>query len=120
MRGHLALLALAAAASTASAAGDSAAGRRLYDTRCAGCHSVDDNRIGPAHRGVFGRKAGSQPGFAYSDALRKSAIVWNEKTLDAWLIEPEKLVPGQMMNVQVDDAKAREDLVAFLRTLKAN
>jgi len=67
-----------------------------------------------------GRRAGSQPGFAYSDALRKSAIVWNEKALDAWLVEPEKLVPGHMMNVQVDDAKAREDLVAFLRALKAN
>ena len=40
-----------------------------------------------------------------------------EKTLDAWLADPQKLIPGQMMNVQVEDAKAREDLVAFLRTL---
>jgi cytochrome c len=120
-KGRAALLAAGIAlASPAWSAGDAAAGRQLYDSRCAGCHSVDDHRVGPAHRGVFGRKAGSQPGFSYSDALRKSAIVWNDKTLDAWLAEPEKLVPGQWMNVQVSDAKAREDLVAFLRTLKAN
>jgi cytochrome c len=99
------------------AAGDAAVGRQLYETRCGGCHSVEGHRVGPAHRGVFGRKAGSQDGFAYSDALKRSAIVWNDKTLDAWLSEPEKLVPGQLMNVQVSDAKAREDLVAFLRSL---
>ena len=121
MQRHAALLAAClAVVSPAWSAGDAAAGRRLYDSRCAGCHSVDDNRVGPAHRGVFGRKAGSQAGFTYSEALRKSAIVWNDKTLDAWLTEPEKLVPGQWMNVQVSDAKARDDLVAFLRTLKAN
>ena len=108
----------AAAASPACAAGDTLSGQQLYEARCAGCHSVDEHRVGPAHRGVFGRKAGSQEGFSYSNALKKSAIVWNEKTLDAWLIEPEKLIPGQAMNVQVGDAKVREDIVAFLRTLK--
>ena len=115
-----ALLALCgAAASPARAAGDAVNGRALYEARCMGCHSVDDNRIGPAHRGVFGRKAGTREGFDYSAALKRSAIVWDEKTLDAWLAEPEKLIPGQAMNVQVSDAKAREDIVAFLRTLKA-
>ena len=113
------LLALCgAAASPARAGGDAANGQALYEARCAGCHSVDDNRIGPAHRGVFGRKAGTREGFDYSAALKRSAIVWNEKTLDAWLAEPEKLIPGQAMNVQVSDAKAREDIVAFLRSLK--
>ena len=119
-RGRLcALLALCAAALPALAAGDAANGQKLYESRCTGCHSIDENRIGPAHCGVFGRRAGSADGFGYSSALKKSAIVWNEKTLDAWLTEPEKLVPGQMMNVQVSDAKAREDIVEFLRSLSA-
>ena len=47
------------------------------------------------------------------------AAAMNLARLDAWLTEPEKLVPGQMMNVQVSDAKAREDIVAFLRSLSA-
>jgi len=114
----LAALCLAAAA-PAPAGGDAASGQQLYEARCGGCHSVDDHRVGPAHRGVFGRKAGLQAGFAYSAALKQSAVVWDEKTLDAWLAEPEKLIPGQGMNVQVGDAKARADIVAFLRTLKA-
>ena len=116
-RGAAALLVACALVAPARAAGDAGVGRELYEARCGGCHSVDDHRVGPAHRGVFGRKAGSQPGFAYSDALKKSTIVWTEKTLDAWLTEPEKLVPGQLMNVQVGDTKARADIVAYLRSL---
>jgi cytochrome c len=99
-------------------AGDAARGRELYETRCVGCHSIDDDRVGPAHRGVFGRKAGARPGFAYSAALRQSSVVWNEQTLDAWLAEPQKLIPGQAMNVQVEDATARADLIAYLRSLR--
>ncbi|WP_372526364.1 c-type cytochrome [Piscinibacter sp.] len=106
-------------ASPAHAAGDAANGQALYEARCTGCHSVDENRVGPAHRGVFGRKAGTRDGFGYSNALKASAIVWNESTLNAWLTEPERLIPGQVMNVQVSDAKARADIVAFLRSLKA-
>ena len=106
-------------ASPAHAAGDAANGQTLYEARCTGCHSVDENSVGPAHRGVFGRKAGTRDGYAYSNALKASPIVWNEATLDAWLTEPEKLIPGQLMNVQVSDAKARADIVAFLRSLKA-
>ncbi|HEX6705194.1 MAG TPA: c-type cytochrome [Albitalea sp.] len=110
-------IALAALASPVLA-GDAARGRALYETRCVGCHSVDDDRVGPAHRGVFGRKAGGRAGFAYSAALRQSNVVWDETTLGAWLADPQKLIPGQAMNVQVEDAGARDDLVAYLRTLK--
>jgi cytochrome c len=58
----LAMLGLAAAAPTAAAA-DAGRGRELYESRCGGCHSLDANRVGPAHRGVYGRKAGAAPGF---------------------------------------------------------
>lgn len=96
---------------------DSERGRALYEARCSGCHSVEAHRIGPLHRGVFGRRAGSAPGYPYSDALRRSAIVWGAAALDAWLANPEALVPGQKMGFSVAEPQDRRDLIAYLRTL---
>ena len=110
---------VAADAPAARAAGDAALGALQYEARCGACHSPDDHRVGPAHRGVFGRKAGSASGFDYSPALRKSDIVWDEATLDTWLADPDKLIPGQRMNIATDDAEARRDIVAFLRSLSS-
>ena len=104
----------AALLSTAKAA-DAARGAGLYESKCGGCHALDENRYGPAHRGVFGRKAGSAPGYAYSEALSTSSIVWREDTLDRWLSDPEKLIPGQKMNVSVAAAQDRLDLIAYLQ-----
>jgi cytochrome c len=78
----------------AIAAGDAEAGRALYQARCAACHSLDYNGVGPAHRGVFGRAAAQAPGFAYSPALKAARWVWSEDTLDHWLADPEKVAPG--------------------------
>lgn len=103
----------------ALAAGDVDAGLALYQTRCAACHSMDYNGIGPAHRGVFGRQAAQAPGFAYSDALKASHLVWDEALLDRWLADPEKLVPGQRMGVSVPEAAARRDLIAYLKQVTA-
>ncbi|HZE91056.1 MAG TPA: c-type cytochrome [Rhizobacter sp.] len=111
--------ALAARASSAWADGDPASGRALYQARCAACHSADYNGVGPAHRGVFGRGAGKAPGFAYSPALKASGLVWNDTTLDQWLADPEKLVPGQRMGVNVPEARERADLIAFLKQILA-
>lgn len=99
----------------AAAAGDAARGRMLYESRCIACHSIDANRTGPAHARLYGRKAGSVAGYAYSDALRKSTIVWDEKALDLWLADPERLIPGQRMGYSVRDAAERADLIAYLR-----
>ena len=71
--------------------------------------------VGPAHRGVFGRRAGRVAGYDYSDALRASKVVWNEKTLDAWLTRPEDTIPRQKMGYQVTGAIDRADLIADLR-----
>ena len=79
------------------------------------CHSLDTNRVGPLHRGVYGRKAGSVPDFAYSAALTSSPIVWSDTTLNRWLTDPEALIPGQRMNIRVLSADDRADLIAFLR-----
>lgn len=56
-------------------AGDPRRGKELYDSRCTGCHSIDQNRIGPAHQGVYGRQAGQAPGFAYSPTVKASRVV---------------------------------------------
>jgi cytochrome c len=95
-------------------AADPTRGKALYESRCAGCHSLDQDRIGPRHRGLIGRKAGAVPGFEYSPALRASRIVWSSQTLDAWLSNPERLIPGQRMNYSVADAADRAALVAYL------
>ena len=101
-----------------AAPADAAHGLALYQSRCIACHSVDRPGLGPQHRGVFGRLAGTAPGFSgYSAALKRSGIVWNEVSLERWLTDPERLVPGQAMGVSVPDAAERADLIAYLRTL---
>ncbi|MGE5539353.1 MAG: c-type cytochrome [Gemmatimonas sp.] len=102
-------------AAPAIAGGDPDQGAAKYERACTGCHSLDANRVGPAHRGVFGRKAGSAPGYAYSKALKSSSIVWNEETLDRWLTNPQALVPGTRMAFRVSDAETRADIIAFLK-----
>ena len=101
----------------ALAAGDAARGAQVYEARCAGCHSVQADRVGPRHAGVVGRQAGSVPGFAYSPALRKSGITWDAATLERWLADPEALVPGQRMGYRLGDASQRADVIAYLATL---
>src|SRR5262245_43968206 len=107
-----------AAQAAFSRAGDATRGRQLYESRCGGCHSLDENRAGPAHCGVFGRKAGSAAGYEYSPALKSSRVVWNEKSLDRWLADPEALIPGQRMGFSLPDATDRTDVVTYLRVLK--
>lgn len=90
----------------------------LYQQRCTVCHAVDSNKIGPAHRGVMGRRVGSLPGYKYSDELARSRLRWTPQTLNAWLEDPEQLVAGQRMGFQVESAAERADLIAYLATLK--
>ncbi len=93
------------------------AGEMLFGF-CAGCHSLrpGENRLAPSLAGLFGRRAGSVPGFPYSQALKRSGIVWNEQTLDAWLADPRRFVPGTIMPFQgLPDAKDRAAIIAFLK-----
>lgn len=115
----LAGAALLAPFAPAIAAGNADAGLVLYQARCSACHSLDYNGAGPAHRGVFGRGAGLAPGFAYSDALKSSHLIWDEASLDRWLADPETVAPGQRMGINVPDAKDRADLIAYLKSLKS-
>jgi cytochrome c len=100
------------------AAGEALIGQRLYQAYCTRCHAVDENKIGPAHRGVYGRLAGSAPGYDYSTGLRRTDFVWNDRTLDMWLKDPSAMVPWQQMDFQVPDPQERAHLIAYLKTLK--
>jgi cytochrome c len=117
------LLAAAAFAGTAPPSadsqrhGDAAHGKELYQG-CQACHSVDENDLGPRHRGVVGRRAGSIEDYSYSPALKNSGLTWNESTLDRWLTNPSALVPGTKMFFKVDDPQARADIIAYLEELR--
>ena len=104
-------------ASTANADGDAAHGQEIYESRCIACHSVDANRVGPRHRGVFGRPAGSLGDYNYSKALKAAKFTWSAETLDKWLTNPQAFVPGQKMNFKVNDPQDRADIIAYLKTL---
>ncbi|MBS0462014.1 MAG: c-type cytochrome [Proteobacteria bacterium] len=117
MRGAFLVASLVIASLPAWAGGDAQRGKLAYEERCGACHSVDTDRVGPRHAGIVGRRAGSVPGFAYSDALRSSRLVWNPVLLDRWLTNPEALVPGQRMGYQVTDPQVRADIIAYLGTL---
>jgi cytochrome c len=97
--------------------GDAARGKDLYQA-CSGCHSIEENDIGPKHRGVVGRPAGSVPDYAYSPALKASGLVWSADTLDRWLTNPQALVPGTKMYFLIADPQKRADLIAYLAQLK--
>lgn len=99
---------------TAQAAGDAARGAILYQG-CEDCHSIDKNDVGPLHRGVVGRVAGTVPGYNYSAALKGAKLVWSESNLDKWLTSPQALVPGTKMFYQVDSPQDRADIIAFLK-----
>ncbi|MFZ6862344.1 c-type cytochrome [Undibacterium sp. Ji67W] len=92
-------------------------GEALYQKLCVACHSLDYNGVGPAHRGVFGRRAGSVKDYNYSSALANSMMVWDESKLNSWLSNPEKLVPGQKMGISVASAQDRADLIAYLKMI---
>lgn len=106
-------------AATPASAGDAAHGEEIYNSRCIACHSPDANRVGPRHRGVVGRTAGSLADFNYSKAVRNSGVVWDEQTLDKWLTNPQAFIPGQRMNFKVADPTDRADIIAYLKTLTA-
>lgn len=90
-------------------------GAAIYKSRCGTCHSLDANRIGPAHRGVFGRAAGSAPGYAYSPAIKASGIVWTADKLDLWLQGPQKLVKGTKMYFTLPAPGDRAAVIAYLK-----
>jgi len=99
----------------ASEPGDPARGREVFEKRCTGCHSLEENREGPKLQGVYGRTSGKAPGFTYSEALIKAAIVWDEVSLEQWLADTDAFVPGNNMDFRVPKPQERRDLASFLK-----
>ncbi len=98
-----------------TAAPNPANGQALFAQRCAACHALDRNKVGPMLEGVFGRTAGSIPGYSYSTALREAGIKWSADNLDHWLSNPRGFVAGARMPVRVIEPTSRRDIIAYLR-----
>jgi cytochrome c len=106
-----ATIALAASSSQAER------GRDAFEKRCAGCHALDRIKLGPPLRGVYGRPAGKDPQFAYSDAVKKASLTWNDSTLDRWLADTESIIPDNDMAFRLNDPSDRANIIAYLRQL---
>jgi cytochrome c len=92
-------------------------GKDLFVRRCGGCHALELTKEGPPLRGVYGRKAGSVAGFAYSEALKGLGIRWDSASLDRWLSDPEAMAPDTDMDFRLGDAAERAAVIAYLRSL---
>ena len=114
-----AVLAALLVSTPVSAQQDAAARGERNFRACMPCHSLepDHNMTGPSLADLWGRKAGSLESFErYSDALKSSGIIWDERSLDAWLTDPDRMVPDNEMPFNgIKDAHARGDLLAFLK-----
>ena len=111
-------LAASAVSSAQAADGDPGRGQRLFGA-CAACHSLEPNRsmTGPSLAGLWSRKAGTIASFPrYSPALKSANIVWDDKTLDEWIKDPQHLIPGNTMTFPgIPNAQQRADLLTFLK-----
>jgi cytochrome c len=103
-----------------AAAADVEAGKADFK-KCALCHTTEagKNKIGPSLFGIVGRKSASVDNFNYSEAMKKFDHTWDGETLDTYLTDPRATVPGtKMIFPGIKDEKERQDVIAYLETLK--
>jgi cytochrome c len=116
----LAFAVLLFAALHPAAAADLEAGKTAFK-KCALCHTTEagKNKVGPSLFGIVGRKSASLDGYSYSEAMKKFDHTWDAQTLDSYLADPRATVPGtKMIFPGIKDEKEREDIIAYLETLK--
>jgi cytochrome c len=92
-------------------------GKQIFEKRCTGCHSLDNEKTGPRLRGVYGRPAGSIASFPYSEAVRKSGVTWDNSSLDKWLTEPDAFIPDNDMAFRVTNSEERAAVIEYLKEL---
>jgi len=98
-------------------ASDVKKGKDLFE-KCAACHSLEPNKNGdaPSLAGIFGRKAAAIEEYRYSAAMKRSEVTWDERTLDAFIEDPQAFIPGNRMAFDgLKDKPDREDLLAYLK-----
>ena len=113
------LIALSAFSQTTAVQPSAEAGKQLFEKRCTGCHSLERNKEGPRLAGVYGRHAGTAPGFNYSAALRSAGFVWDEKRLDQWLTDTQSVVEENNMDFHVPRAEERAEIIRYLKELSS-
>jgi len=114
------ILMLALAAPHFAWAGDVEAGKTDFK-KCALCHTTEagKNKVGPSLFGIVGRKSASAENYSYSEAMKKFDHTWDPLTLDTYLADPRTVVPGtKMIFPGIKDEKERQDVIAYLETLK--
>jgi cytochrome c len=110
-------LLVGSAMSRAQEAGDPGHGKQVF-AKCQACHSLEAgvNKVGPSLNGVIGKQAASNDAFKYSDAMKSAQVSWTPETLDQYLANPKKMVPGtKMMFPGLPKEKDRADVIAYIQ-----
>jgi cytochrome c len=95
-------------------------GATLFKQQCATCHTTnlsDPVRQGPSLFGIVGKPAGKADGFHYSDGFTKADFIWDDARLDAWLANPQAMIPGSIMAYRQSKAETRAAIIAYLKEL---
>eukprot|EP00997_Jenningsia_sp_PLL12_P010120 NODE_7256_length_465_cov_51.725962_g6429_i0.p1 GENE.NODE_7256_length_465_cov_51.725962_g6429_i0~~NODE_7256_length_465_cov_51.725962_g6429_i0.p1 ORF type:complete len:104 (+),score=12.32 NODE_7256_length_465_cov_51.725962_g6429_i0:67-378(+) len=98
--------------------GDPVKGEKLFAARAAQCHSLAKgaNSTGPSLHGILGRNAGTLPGFAFSNSMKNSGMVWSEESIAKFLENPKKFIPGtKMAFAGLKNKKDRADIIAYIK-----
>lgn len=97
---------------------DAPDGAALFQRQCGACHTLDPSappRQGPTLAGVYGRKPGTVPGYHYSPGFANVDFVWDEPHLDAYLTNPQAVIPGAIMPYRQSKAPIRQAIVTYLK-----
>lgn len=119
-RAALLLIKYLVTSSTAFAAGDPTAGEKVFASHCAVCHATTPgvNKIGPSLADIVGSKSGTVPGFNFSTAMKDASVTWDDANLDKYLANPAEFIHGTKMFVNLPSDSDRENVIAYLHTLK--